>query len=288
MSTFSLKLDEDKILKIKNTFKSSIKENNNEYIDTFIQNDDITITIYKSGKVVFQGQDAFFYAESFIDKKDNPQAGSDEVGTGDYFGPVIVVAAIIEKEDYPLLNKLQINDSKQLNDSKILEIGPTLINHFKHSILILDNHKYNEIHKKFNMNAIKAKLHNQAYINLINKGYKLPKECVIDQFCERSLYYSYLEDEKEVFKDLIFETKAESKYKAVALASCIARYTFLKYMNELSKMYNFEFPLGAGEIVDIKAKEFINKYGYDKLEKVAKLHFKNTSYLEEDIQEKIL
>ena len=60
MSNFSFRLDEDKIARIKETFKEYIRPNNNEYIDTFIQKDDLTITIYKTRKVVFQGNDAFF------------------------------------------------------------------------------------------------------------------------------------------------------------------------------------------------------------------------------------
>ena len=69
MSTFSFKLDDEKIAKIKETFNEYIKNNPNEYVDTFIQKEDLTITIYKSNKVVFQGNDAFFYASAYLDVK---------------------------------------------------------------------------------------------------------------------------------------------------------------------------------------------------------------------------
>ena len=103
MSNFSIKLDQNKIDNLKQTFKDDIKPNNNEYMDTFIQNDDVTISIYNSGKVVFQGKDAFFYASAYLDQKKARQAGSDEVGTGDVFGPVVICAAIVEEEDYPYI-----------------------------------------------------------------------------------------------------------------------------------------------------------------------------------------
>lgn len=276
MSNFSIKLDENKINKLKQAFKNDIKANPNEYIDTFIQKDNLTISIYKSQKVVFQGEDAFFYAQSFIDIKENRQAGSDEVGTGDYFGPVVIAASIVEEEDYPFIKENGITDSKQMTDEKIMKLGPIVENKFKHSILILDNEKYNKVHESNNMNQIKAKMHNQAYINLQNKGYDIPKEAYIDQFCPRSSYFEYLEDVKEIYRDVEFETKAESKYPAVAISSVLARYTFLKYMDEMNKAYNFEFPKGANELVDQKAQEFVKKYGQDKLYKVAKVHFKNT------------
>lgn len=276
MGNFSIKLEEDKIDKLKKTFKNDIKPNQNEYIDTFIQKDGITISIYKSKKVVFQGEDAFFYAQSFIDVKENRQAGSDEVGTGDYFGPVIVCAAIIEESDYQYIKEKGITDSKQMTDEKILKIGSDIEEKFKHSLLILDNTKYNEIHKTNNLNQIKAKMHNQAYINLLSKGYDIPKEAYIDQFCPRNSYFEYLEDTKDVFRNVEFETKAESKYPAVAVASVIARYNFIKYFDKMSKLYNFPFPKGANEQVDEKVREFVKKFGIKKLEEVAKLHFKNT------------
>lgn len=279
MGTFSFKLTNEKIQKLKETFKDDIKPNANQYIDTFIQRDDLTISIYSSNKVVFQGNDAFFYAQSYIDSKKQRQGGSDEVGTGDYFGPVVVCAAIVEESDYPLLEKLGITDSKQMDDSKILKIGDQVINAFKHSLLILDNAKYNEVHKNNNLNAIKAKMHNQAYINMIKKGYDVPKASYVDEFVKESLYYEYLKDEKEIYKGLFFETKAESKYPAVAVASVISRYTFLKYMNELEKQYGLELHKGAGDEVNSDGVKFIEKYGKNELKKVAKLHFKNTEYI---------
>ena len=276
MSNFSIKLDEIKIKELKNTFKNYIKPNSNEYIDTFIQKEGLTISIYKSNKVVFQGEDAFFYAQAYIDIKENRQAGSDEVGTGDYFGPVVVCAAIIEEDDYPFLKENGITDSKQMTDTKIEKIGKQVCDKFKHSVLILENAKYNEVHETNNLNQIKAKMHNQAYINLLNKGYNIPSEAYIDEFCPRNAYFEYLEDVKDIYRNVEFETKAESKYPAVAVASVIARYTFITYMNEMSKKYQFEFPKGANEIVDQKIQEFVSKYSKNELKNVAKLHFKNS------------
>lgn len=279
MSNLSLKLSKEQIQKLKDTFKDDIKPNPNEYIDTFIQKEKVTISIYKSDKVVFQGEDALFYGTSFIDTKFNRQAGSDEVGTGDYFGPVVVCASILEESDKELIDQYQITDSKQMDDETILKIGKELMNKVKHSLLILDNVKYNEVHKTNNLNQIKAKLHNQAYINLINKGYKLPGACYVDDFCGEYNYYNYLQNEKDVYHSLIFETKAESKYPAVAISSVIARYAFLKKMEELSDKYEFFFHKGAGEEVDKDIKRFVERFGKDELNKVAKIHFKNTEVI---------
>ena len=277
MSSFSFKLDENKIQKLKETFKDYIKENKNEYVDTFIQKEDLTITIYKSQKVVFQGNDAFFYASAYIDTKKNRQAGSDEVGTGDVFGPVVVCAAIVEEADYPFIEQNHITDSKQIDDKIILSLGPQLMKKFKHSLLILDNKTYNRVNQTDNLNAIKAKMHNKAFLNMVAKGYDVPKAAYIDQFCSVDNYYRYLFNEKEIYHDLVFETKAESKYPAVAVGSMISRYAFLEYMEKLNQKYHINFHRGSSDTfaIDNDIQMIINKYGKKELENIGKLNFKN-------------
>ena len=277
MSTFSIKLDDKKINQLKETFKDHIKNNPNEYIDTFIQKDDITISIYKSKKVVFQGNDAFFYASAYIDNKKIRQAGSDEVGTGDVFGPVVICASIVEIEDYDYIEKMHITDSKQLNDDYIIEIAPELMKKFKHSLLILDNETYNRVHQQYNLNAIKAKMHNKAFLNMMDKGYDIPKAAYIDQFCSEYNYFNYLKDEERIYRDLIFETKAEEKYPSVAIGSIISRYAFLLRMKQLNEKYGIRLQRGSTETekIDRDIQMFIDKYGLDELKNIGKLHFKN-------------
>ena len=247
------------------------------------------ITCYSSGKVVFQGADAEVYASPYQASAQMPaqaetavpsevrlpQAGSDEVGTGDYFGPVCVCATIVLPEQLPLLQKLGVRDSKALTDADIRRIAPELMKALTYSLLIVDNRKYNEVHAVSNMNAVKAKLHNQAYVNLSRKT-ALPSFKIIDQFAEEPIYYHYLKKEPTVVRGIHFETKAENKYPAVGAASIIARYAFLISMDEMEKKYDMHFQKGAGTAVDHDAREFAKRYGFDRLGEVAKLHFKNT------------
>ena len=44
----------------------------------------------------------------------------------------------------------------------------------------------------------------------------------------------------------------------------------------MEEKYNFKFEKGAGSKVDACGKEFVKKFGKEKLYQVAKLHFKNT------------
>ena len=55
---------------------------------------------------------------------------------------------------------------------------------------------------------------------------KLPSDVVVYPGHGRTTMIS---DEKNIYRKLIFETKAESKYPAVAISSIIARYTFIKH-----------------------------------------------------------
>jgi ribonuclease HIII len=280
------------------------RENPNEYIQLSALYDGGVVNIYKKSKeglvkAVFQGVGAVKEAQiwdpsaknmavqptlprPFIRKNQAyanryPQIGSDEVGTGDFFGPVTVCASFVEEKDLDELVRLGVTDSKQMEDSHILEIGPTLIHDFAYSELALSNEKYNEIHDQFNMNAIKAKMHNRALLNLQKKH---PEATLyMDQFAEEGLYYHYLVAEPEVARPIIFKTQGELAFPAVALSSVIARYSFLRKMQEMSKEYGVSFPFGAGPEVDRFAAAFVKRFGKEKLRQVAKLSFKNFAKL---------
>ena len=276
MSTITLKLSESDQNRLFETFCDTAGSAP-AYSKWQLRPENCVITCYNSGKVVFQGKDAEIYAAAFQKNDDVilPQGGSDEVGTGDYFGPVCVSAAVVDASTLDQIRALGVKDSKALTDSEIRKIAPKLKQLLPHTILIVTPAKYNSVHSTNNMNAIKAKLHNQAYINLSKKT-QLPAFCVVDQFAEKPVYYYYLKNEPKVIRTLHFETKAENKYPAVGAASIIARSAFLEYMDEMSRFYDMKFAKGSGSAADQCAKEFVERHGKEKLGEVAKLHFKNT------------
>ena len=282
--TISLSLDNDKIAKMKDFYKENIFPSKSEYISTLIKLDDVTITIYHSNKVVFQGKNAEYEAsiwgkanDKILWKHTKEQMGSDEVGTGDYFGPICVCASYVTNNDIEWLNELGVNDSKALSDEKIIKIAPELIKRIPYSQMSVDPLKYNSlITNGYNQGKIKAMLHNQVIHNLREKLNKTKTFTIIDQFVSENKYYEYIKFTKNIEKDITFETKAESKYPSVAVSSIIARYSFLVKMNSLSKSIGKTLPKGAGELVDEFGKEFVSKHGSDKLKEYAKIHFANT------------
>lgn len=295
----TIKVDKLTLDKVIAKYKDDEKENKGEYIVFFAKNKDVVVTCYKSKKpdefkVMFLGEHALNEAKMFdktaelnkakehIENKANwilleTQIGSDEVGTGDFFGPICVCAAYIEKKDIAKLRELGVDDSKRLNDEQIMELGKVLIKKIPYSQISLDNEKYNSlIDKGMNMNEIKCKMHNQVLKNLKQK-YPNTKNIVVDQFLKEENYYKYLENEKEVIKGITFKTKGETYYPSVAVGSIIARYAFLQKMALLGEKYGVSIPFGASNKVTTFAQEFVAVHGAEALLKIVKKNFANLS-----------
>lgn len=270
---------------------------------------DTVITLYESGKAVFQGISADIDANMWKemeqhlnpnkkidlknsedkkkDKKDKKEyvdpkiyfsnsIGSDEVGTGDYFGPIVVTSAYVTKEDIPFLEELGVKDSKKLNDEKILEIVPKIIEKIQYESIILSNNEYNEKYSDdINMNKIKAIMHNRVLSKLKSK-INLYDYIVVDQFANPYVYYSYLKEVPNYVRNITFMTKAEDKCLSVACASLISRFIFIKEFDKLGESVDSFLPKGASDKVDEIGVKIVNKYGIDKLKDIAKLNFKNT------------
>ena len=286
-NVITLLVDEACIDKMRSFYAEDILPNPNPFALLFAKGEGFSLTVYnkeKDGKrkAVFQGgkasEEARIWGEVAlpVEAPLPPQAreeiGSDEVGTGDFFGPVIVVACHITSADRAYLRGLGVTDSKALTDERIRQIGPRLIQRYDYSQLCLPNDRFNELTQQgLNMNAIKAKMHNRCLLNL---ALRHPKAKVFqDQFAAPKTYYSYLRGEKEIVSRIYFATKGESKFLSVAAASIIARYSFLRHMDELSKEYGASFPYGAGPKVEEFAKAFVETHGVEALKKVAKTNF---------------
>ena len=182
MNTITKKMSKQEIFALKERVANQIqKESRPQYTFYQIKLRECTITAYTSGKVVFQGKDLDWLAPDTPQQADvYPQAGSDEVGTGDYFGPVVVSATIVEKDQVDVLQSMGIQDSKQINDEKIRQLAPRIKELCPYTILVVSNDKYNQVHQTHNMVDIKCLLHNQAYVNLQQKGYTLPNFLIIE------------------------------------------------------------------------------------------------------------
>lgn len=263
-----------------------------------------SLTAYTSGKAVFQGDELSI--EAFLEqngltgipqksapttkKKAAPEStlphgfanwsviGSDEVGTGSYFGPLTVAAAYVPQDKIAALKELGVRDSKNLTDTQIRMIVPKIKELIPYKLLTVSPEKYNDTHKTKNMNEIKALLHNQVLKTMLETiAPEHPQAILIDEFAPASTYYRYLKGETIADKDLTyFQTKGESHHIAVAAASMIARDGFLAGLEQLSQLSGYDIPSGADDNVDRIAARILKLEGEEALYRLAKMHFANT------------
>ena len=265
---------------------------------------DTVVTLYESGKAVFQGRDADLAADFWIetekinygnvkvtsseDKKEKKEVtrkiplrissiGSDEVGTGDYFGPIVVTASYVNKDNVDFLLDLGVKDSKKMSDTEIKRVVPLIIKRIPYHTFVLTNRQYNELYTSdMNMNKMKAILHNKVLSAFTDRNKYPVDNIVVDQFENPKSYYNHLSEAKFKVYGITFLTKAEDQCLSVACASLISRYIFLQEMDKISNSVNMDIPKGASDLVDEVGKQIVKKYGKDKLKDIAKLNFKNT------------
>lgn len=285
-----IKVDEETKQKMIAYYKDKIRDKKIPYAIFQAQEEDTVITLYESGKAMFQGISADVDASMWAMLQDKTKEetnneedlyhitsiGSDEVGTGDYFGPVVVCAAYVNIEDIKFLEELKVKDSKQTTDDYIRKIAPTIAKKIDYELLVLSNKEYNEKYKTIkNINKIKAIMHNKVLYTLHQRHSDCNK-IIIDEFAKENSYFNYLKEVTNVERNLIFTPKAENKNMAVGAAAILARFTFLEIMDKLSDKYHEPLLKGASSEVDKQAERLIEKYGKEVLDDIAKLHFINT------------
>ena len=271
---------------------------------------DTIVTLYESGKAMFQGVSADIESSMWENIKNNKEdieyftddipkkeikkeeinlpldissVGSDEVGTGDYYGPIVVTASFVSKDNIPFLTELGVKDSKKLSDEQILKIVPKIIKKIKYKTIMLSNKEYNKNYgKDMNMNKIKAVLHNKVLTEMVKDNEY--DYIVVDQFEPESSYYKHLSEVPSPLKGITFITKAEDKCLSVACSSLISRYIFVKEIDKLGDKYGIFLPKGANYYVEDVGIKLVEKYGVNVLKEVAKLNFSNTDRILKEVR----
>ena len=207
-------------------------------------------------------------------------AGVDESGKGDYFGPLVIAAAAVGDLEKPLLDELYVRDSKKITDGRILTLARTIKAKVPHDLVIIMPDKYNDLYQKIgNLNKLLAWGHARAIENLLGKV-----ECatvISDQFASAHvLERALMEKGRKV--EVIQQVRGESEL-AVATASVLARAEFLIAMEKLSTEFGITLPKGGGPLVDTAGVKFVRKHGEEAMRRVAKLHFKNTKKVHDQL-----
>ena len=264
----------------------------------------LVITFYATNTVLFQGVDETNEYNIWANKFNMTQIktetpnysvyenmtaiGCDEVGTGDYFGPIVVCSAFVRSDQISELKKLGVKDSKLLLDDAIIDIALKLRNIITYTILVLSPSKFNDLHKSNsdNLNFIKACLHNKSINSILKKLENVKYDAIlIDEFTPKEKYLEYLKKVPDVNDSVILIPKGEKVHISIAAASILARAAFLKEMKELSKTVNVDLLKGASSSVDRQAVGLIKSYGFNVLHDIAKLKFANTEKIKKYVKD---
>jgi ribonuclease HIII len=258
----------------------------------------VAIVVYSSGKVVLQGGNV---TDDFVCKVEGvfgikkkksinksvfkgyiDHIGVDEVGKGDFFGPMVVCAAFLTAEMAEEFKKTEMQDSKKLSDSIMCDMYDDFAGKVPHVVSIVTPEIYNREYPKVkNVSILLAQNHAKCIEDLLTELDKQDIKCekvVIDQFSKKKDRVTSLLGKRS--KEIKFEQfhKGESDI-AVAVASVFARAVFVKAWKEMDETYGFKFPKGATHVIE-PGKQFVKLYGGDRLAEVAKMSFRTAKQVQ--------
>jgi ribonuclease HIII len=252
------------------------------------------VALYTSGKCVVQGKGAhdwvvfnlepqilqearLGYDEVVDPEASQPHMGIDESGKGDFFGPLVIAAAYVNKPLAKAFNEKGVRDSKTVSsDKKAEEMARdirAMLNE-RYAIVAIGPRAYNRLYAKMrSVNDILAWGHARAIENLLERVPDCPR-AVSDQFGpKRQIEQALMKHGRSI--ELIQRPKAESD-PAVAAASILARAAFLQALRKLGQQYDIEIPKGASDRVRETAGTLLATHGPDVLLDTVKCHFRTT------------
>ncbi len=251
-----------------------------------------SVNYYQSGKVTIQGKQCrefieftfepmvlgearLGYEEELHPDRYEPHFGVDEAGKGDFFGPLVIVGAYVDRDRARWLIEMGVKDSKSVgSDKKIADLAKGIREMLgrRCSVVKIGPVKYNELYGKFrNLNRLLAWGHAQVIENLKAVVPACPR-ALSDQFANPRLIENYLKQKKV---DIVLDsrTKAESD-PAVAAASILARDAFVSGLGALGEPWKVELLKGAGAGVKQQAIQLFQQHGDSVLDAICKKHFK--------------
>jgi ribonuclease HIII len=263
------------------------------YTLAFGQKGHLTVAIYEKGpKVVVQGRDTedfvkfrlepeilgeakLGYEEELQPEQFSPHFGIDESGKGDFFGPIVISGAYVDRGLARAMREAGVADSKRItSDARIREIAGKIraLPGSVHDVVLVGPEAYNKmIAKMGSVNRLLAWGHARVLENLLAKRPDCPR-ALSDQFADPALLRrALLEKGRTIQFDTA--TKAESD-PAVAAASILAREAFIDWMDRTSRAQGVRLPRGASAEVKRVARELVAAGGAAVLERLAKTHFR--------------
>src|SRR6266702_2730556 len=267
-----------------------------EWTIFFAQKNKLSVAVYEKGpKVLVQGRGVEEFIQFELEPKIlgeaklgyeevhspeifEPHIGVDESGKGDFFGPLVIAGAYVDRGIARELLDAGVVDSKRVSsDARIRALADTIR---KSSLglvetVLIGPTKYNELYEKFgNLNRLLGWGHARVIENLLAKKPECPRS-LSDQFADaRVVQQSLLRHGRKI--DIKQRTKAESDI-AVAAASILARDAFINWLERRGKELGLRLERGASANVKETAKKVVEMSGPGALREVAKVHFRTAN-----------
>ena len=262
----------------------------------------LNVTVYQKGpKVLVQGKGTedfiqftlepevlgeakLGYEEILEPDKFAPHFGIDESGKGDFFGPLVIAGVFTDAVIARHLIDIGVMDSKRVTSAARIRKLAAAIRATPGcvaDVVSVGPESYNRMYASFdNLNRLLAWGHAKVIENLVAARPACPR-ALSDQFARPEVLQRALR-EKGLTLTLEQRTKGESD-TAVAAASILARERFIDWMDQTSTACGVKLPLGASDAVVQAARQLVARHGREALGKVAKLHFRTTSAVLEDL-----
>ena len=268
----------------------------------------VNVALYTSGKLVVQGKGTTDFVQFYLEPQLlgearlgyehildptmlEPRIGVDESGKGDFFGPLVVAGVFIGEAAARNMMEIGVRDSKLIkSDARIGDIAKEIraTPGCLADIVAMSPEKYNQLHAKMrNVNDILGWGHARVIENLLErvdsaKGGPGCRKAISDQFGNKRIVQSALMARGKKI-ELVQRHRAESDL-AVAAASIIARDEFVRRLRKLGKEFGVGLPKGASTAVEEAARELVSKHGREALAKVAKMHFRTSQKVLEQMK----
>jgi ribonuclease HIII len=251
----------------------------NPYELLHIRDGEIDIIIYKSGKLVHNNsvasQEIIDYVLSRVRNYDF-LLGSDEVGKGEWYGPLVTSAVALTPEDILKFRKLGVKDSKLLKKEAIEKLALSIISSnvvFKNTFLLPE--KYNARYEEFvregkSLNDLLAWAHVAAIKDVLERipTKEAKIKIIIDKFdVEKTDLRLTSARIKQPNIEIIQSSKGDTEIP-VSVASIVAKNQFEIIVTDLEKKFGINLRKGNPESIAKKI-----------LPCVAKIHFKNIAEL---------
>jgi ribonuclease HIII len=255
---------------------------------------DCRIVLYRSGKCVAQGRGAADWVAFVLEprilgalvsgydevrrpEEYEPHMGVDESGKGDFFGPLVIAAAYVDRSTIDALKRLRVRDSKTIGSDRAARemargiretLGPAW------ALVPIGPRAYNRLYASMgNVNRILGWGHARAIENLLEKVPGCPR-AVADQFGpEDRIRRALLQHGRRI--QLVQRPRAESDI-AVAAASVLARAAFVDALDRMASDLGQPLPKGASPAVKAAAAALLASRPPEILLDTAKCHFRTT------------